>query len=65
MPGVWSQIEGLLEASGVECTFLRADGFAANALQWAGQIQAGDVVQIPFPAASRSLVHERDLATRP
>jgi uncharacterized protein YbjT (DUF2867 family) len=62
MPGVWADVEELLAASGAECTFLRAGGFAANTLQWAGQIRAGDVVRIPFPAARRSLVHESDLA---
>jgi uncharacterized protein YbjT (DUF2867 family) len=36
-------------------------GFAANALIWADQIRAGDVVRWPYGAAARSLVHERDL----
>ncbi len=36
---------------------------AANALIWADQIRAGDVVRWPYGAAVRSLVHERDLAS--
>jgi uncharacterized protein YbjT (DUF2867 family) len=60
--GVWSDLERLVEGSGVGYTFLRAGGFAANTLEWAGKIRAGDVVRIPYPAAGRSLVHERDIA---
>ena len=60
--GVWTDVERLIEDSGVAWTFLRAGGFAANTLMWAGQIRTGDVVRIPHPAAARSLVHERDLA---
>ena len=60
--GVWADVERLVEDSGVGWTFLRAGGFAANTLEWAGQIRAGDVVRIPYPAAGRSLVHEQDLA---
>jgi uncharacterized protein YbjT (DUF2867 family) len=60
--GVWADVERLVEGSGVDSTFLRAGGFAANTLQWADQIRAGDVVRIPYPAAGRSLVHERDIA---
>jgi uncharacterized protein YbjT (DUF2867 family) len=60
--GVWADVERLVEGSGVGWTFLRGGGFAANTLQWADQIRAGDVVRIPYPAAGRSLVHERDIA---
>jgi uncharacterized protein YbjT (DUF2867 family) len=60
--GVWSDVERLVEASGVGWTFVRAGGFAANTLEWAGQIRAGDRVRIPYPDAARSLVHERDIA---
>jgi uncharacterized protein YbjT (DUF2867 family) len=58
----WAQVEHLVEASAAEWTFLRPAGFAANALIWADQIRAGDVVRWPYGAAARSLVHERDLA---
>ena len=59
----WARVEHLVEASAAEWTFLRSAGFAANALIWADQIRAGDVVRWPYGAAARSLVHERDLAT--
>lgn len=58
----WAQVEHLIEASAAQWTFLRPAGFAANALIWADQIRAGDVVRWPYGAAVRSLVHERDLA---
>jgi uncharacterized protein YbjT (DUF2867 family) len=60
--GVWADVERLVEASRVGWTFLRAGGFAANTLVWADQIRAGDLVRIPYPAAGRSLIHERDIA---
>ncbi|GIF42711.1 NmrA family NAD(P)-binding protein [Actinoplanes xinjiangensis] len=62
MPGVWSDIEKLIDRTPGTRTFVRSGGFAANTLEWAEQIRAGDVVTMPFPAAGRSLVHEQDLA---
>lgn len=62
MSGVWSEVERAVERSGVTWTFVRAGGFAANTLEWAGQIRTGDTVRIPYPDAARSLVHERDIA---
>jgi uncharacterized protein YbjT (DUF2867 family) len=60
--GVWADVERLIEGAGVGWTFVSAGGFAANTLEWADQIRAGDVVRIPYPEAGRSLVHERDIA---
>lgn len=60
--GVWTDVERLIEASELRWTFIRAGGFAANTLGWAGQIRAGDVVEVPYPEAARSLVHEHDIA---
>jgi uncharacterized protein YbjT (DUF2867 family) len=62
MEGVWADVERLIERSGAARTFVRAGGFAANTLQWASQIRAGDEISIPYPRAARSLVHERDIA---
>lgn len=62
MPGVWADVEQLIERSEATSTFVRAGGFAANTLQWAEQTRSGDVVQMTFPEAARSLVHERDIA---
>ncbi|MEV0271696.1 NAD(P)H-binding protein [Hamadaea sp. NPDC050747] len=60
--GVWGEVEDLIRRSGVEWTFLRAGGFATNALGWAAQIRAGDVVRAPYAGAQRSLLHEADIA---
>jgi uncharacterized protein YbjT (DUF2867 family) len=57
-----AEVEHLIEASGAAWTFLRPSGFATNALLWAPQIQAGDVVRWPFASAARSLIDERDIA---
>src|SRR5262249_41244239 len=43
------QIERLIEASGLEWTFLRPGMFAANARGWwAPQMRAGDIVRWPY-----------------
>ncbi len=56
------QVEREIEASGVPWTFLRAGGFATNALWWAPQIRKTGVVRAPYAQAARSLIHERDIA---
>jgi uncharacterized protein YbjT (DUF2867 family) len=58
--GVWGELEVLL--AGVDWTFLRPGGFAANTQEWADEFRAGDVVRMPSPGAGRSLIHERDIA---
>jgi uncharacterized protein YbjT (DUF2867 family) len=56
-------IERLIERSGLEWTFLRPGGFAANARWWwAPQIRIGDVVRWPYRAATWAPIHERDIA---
>ena len=59
-----AQIERLIEASGLQWTFLRPGMFAANALHWwAPRIRAGaDVVRWPYVAAPTAPIHERDIA---
>jgi uncharacterized protein YbjT (DUF2867 family) len=59
----WALVEGAIEESGAEWTFLRPTGFAANTLMWADQIRSGDVVRWPFGAAGRALIDERDIAS--
>src|SRR5258707_12303066 len=60
---MFEQIERLIEASGLEWTFLRPGMFAANALSWwAQQIRAGDVVRWPHRAAPTAPIDERDIA---
>lgn len=62
MPGVWAEVEALIEKAPVTWTFVRGGGFATNTLGWTDQIRHGDVVRMPYPEAARSLVHEHDIA---
>ncbi|MEU4805710.1 NAD(P)H-binding protein [Actinosynnema sp. NPDC023587] len=55
-------LESLLIPTDLEWTFLRTTGFFANAMGFAGQVRGGDVVRFPYGAATRTSVHERDLA---
>jgi uncharacterized protein YbjT (DUF2867 family) len=57
----YGTIESMLRNSGVEWTFLRAGGFAANTLEWADQVRTG-VVRWVYGDAGRSLIHEHDIA---
>jgi uncharacterized protein YbjT (DUF2867 family) len=57
-----ADLEHSIERSGLEWTFLRCSGFATNTLGWAKQIRADGFVRWPYGAASRSLIHERDIA---
>jgi uncharacterized protein YbjT (DUF2867 family) len=58
----WSRLERLIESSAAEWTFLRPTGFAKNTLMWADQIRTEGVVRWPYATASRSLIHEADIA---
>ncbi|WP_433328609.1 NAD(P)H-binding protein [Spirillospora sp. CA-294931] len=53
--------ERVIQESGLEWTFLRADAFASNALGWAGQIRSSDVVRGPV-GGPRAVIHEDDIA---
>jgi uncharacterized protein YbjT (DUF2867 family) len=56
------QVERAIEQTDLSWTFLRAGGFATNALWWAEQIRETGVVRAPYARAARSLIHERDIA---
>jgi uncharacterized protein YbjT (DUF2867 family) len=57
------RLERLIEASGVEWTFLRAGIFAGNARHfWGPSIRGGGVVRWPYLDASTAPTDERDLA---
>jgi uncharacterized protein YbjT (DUF2867 family) len=57
------QIERLIEASGMEWTFLRPGMFALNSIHfWAQQIRGGDLVRWPYLAAPTAPIHEHDIA---
>jgi len=61
--GAAERIERLIEASGLEWTFLRAGMFAGNARHfWGPQIRAGGVVRWPYLDAPTAPTDERDLA---
>ncbi|WP_371657725.1 NAD(P)H-binding protein [Streptomyces sp. NBC_00280] len=60
---IWhATAEQQVRDSGLEWTFLRPISFAANALQWAPQISAGDTVHGPFAEACTAPIHEDDIA---
>ncbi|HEX6354924.1 NAD(P)H-binding protein [Actinophytocola sp.] len=54
--------EDLVTRSGLDWTVLRLADFAANALAWAPQIHAGDVVRGAYGHAATSPIHEADIA---
>lgn len=55
-------LESLLEKTNLGWTFLRTTGFHVNARGFAQQIRDGGVVRFPYGDASRTSVHEGDLA---
>jgi uncharacterized protein YbjT (DUF2867 family) len=58
-----AEFDRLIEASGLQWTFLRPGMFSANALLWwAPQIRADDVVRWPYAEAPTAPIHERDIA---
>ena len=60
--GFWGQVEQVIARHAAQWTFLRAGGFATNALGWAGEIRQRGAVRWAYGAAARSLIHERDIA---
>ena len=54
--------ETALRASGMAWTVLRPYGFMSNALQWASQLRAGDVVRAPFGDARVAVIDPYDIA---
>lgn len=56
-------IERMIEASGIDWTFLRPGIFAANALHfWGPQIRAGQTIYWPYLDTPTPPIHERDIA---
>ncbi|GAB7038437.1 NAD(P)H-binding protein [Catenuloplanes niger JCM 9533] len=60
--GFWGEVETAIRGVTDRWTFLRPSGFATNTLGWADQIKDTGTVRVPYPAARRSLIHERDIA---
>lgn len=57
-----TELERLIEASGLEWTALRPTGFAGNTLGWAEEVRATGTVRAPFAKLARPLIHEADMA---
>jgi len=63
MAVLYAEIERLIEASGLEWTFIRPGMLASNALfWWAPIIRAGGVIRWPFGAAETAPIDDRDVA---
>lgn len=54
--------EAAVRESGVPWTILRPHSFASNALQWAPQLRAGDVVRGPFAGVAATVIDPYDIA---
>lgn len=57
-----TELERLIEASGLEWTALRPTGFASNTLGWAEEVRTTGVVRAPLAGLARPLIHEADMA---
>ena len=54
--------ETAVRESGLSWTILRPSGFASNALQWAPQVRAGDLVRAPFGGVRVAVIDPFDIA---
>jgi uncharacterized protein YbjT (DUF2867 family) len=59
---MWMASEAAVRSSGVSWTILEPSGFMSNALRWAPQIRAGDVIQAPFADAPIAAIDPADIA---
>lgn len=57
-----TELERLIEASGLEWTALRPTGFASNTLGWAEEVRTAGAVRAPLARLARPLIHEADMA---
>ncbi|MEV5939177.1 NAD(P)H-binding protein [Streptomyces sp. NPDC051994] len=55
-------VERTLEASGIQSTFLQPGAFSGNALGWSWSIKSTGTVDLPYPGAQASPIHEADIA---
>jgi uncharacterized protein YbjT (DUF2867 family) len=53
--------EAAVKESGLGWTMLQPNGFMTNALQWVGQLQAGDVVRAPFAGVRTAQIDPADI----
>jgi uncharacterized protein YbjT (DUF2867 family) len=59
---MWMVSESAVRSSGVPWTILEPSGFMSNALRWAPQIRAGDLVRAPFGSAPIAAIDPSDIA---
>jgi uncharacterized protein YbjT (DUF2867 family) len=59
---MWMASEDAVRSSGVSWTILQPSGFMSNALRWAPQICAGDMVRAPFANAPIAAIDPYDIA---
>ncbi|MGW0467602.1 NAD(P)H-binding protein [Streptomyces sp. NPDC003027] len=57
-----TELERLIEVSGLEWTALRPTGFASNTLGWAEEVRTTGAVRAPLARLARPLIHEADIA---
>ncbi|MFE3184882.1 NAD(P)H-binding protein [Streptomyces violascens] len=55
-------VERALERSGIQSAFLQPGAFAGNALGWAWAAKSSGTVDLPYPEAQTSPIHEADIA---
>jgi uncharacterized protein YbjT (DUF2867 family) len=56
------QTEQAVRESGLAWTFVRPGAFMSNALRWRPQLNAGDVVRVPFPTVRVAAIDPYDIA---
>jgi uncharacterized protein YbjT (DUF2867 family) len=54
--------EQIVRESGLSWTMLRSRAFMSNALRWVPQLQAGDVVRVPFAGVRAAAIDPYDIA---
>jgi uncharacterized protein YbjT (DUF2867 family) len=59
---MWMVSETAVRSSGIPWTVLEPSGFMSNALRWAPQIRAGDLVRAPFADAPIAAIDPYDIA---
>jgi len=59
---MWTVFETAVRSSGLPWTVLEPSGFMSNALHWAPQIRAGDVVRAPSADAPIAAIDPYDIA---
>lgn len=59
---MWHVAEAAVRSAGLSWTMLQPSGFMSNALRWRAQIQAGNVIRIPFAHVPIAAIDPADIA---